>query len=123
MYQAPLKETELKMAKKSFTSAPRRGIDSFEINGTTFRYKLDVPGAVVMDYMAEADEENPTKMVGVVNDLLAGTLIEEDLDRFNEFIRKEENNVDLVMLMDICGWLIEELSGKDQPLSGFGAGS
>lgn len=111
------------MPKKSFTSPPRRGTDSFDINGVVFRYNLDVPGAVIMDYMGQADEDNSSTMVEVVNRLLTETIVPEDISRFNDYIRNPENNVGIIMLTEICEFLLEEISGKDQPLSGFGAGS
>lgn len=110
------------MTQKSFRSAPSRGAQTFDINGTSFSFSPDIPGATLMDFMSNIDDENPASMVKVLNQLLEAALAPVELQRFNEFVRNPENNISLELLAEICGYIAESSSGNAKQPTRYGPG-
>lgn len=110
------------MARKSFKTAAPRSDEEFDINGEVFHFSPNIPGAVLVDFLSEADEDNPAAMAGVVNNLLEAAIIADDIDRFNTFIRDPKNNVDLELLAELCGFIAEQSSGNEGQPGQYGPG-
>lgn len=110
------------MARKSFKTAAPRGVEEFDINDEVFHYNPDIPGAVLLDFLSEADEENPQKMAGVIHQLLDHAVLDTDKERFDKFIRDPKNNVGLETLAEVCGFIAESASGNGQRPGSYGPG-
>lgn len=110
------------MTQKSFRSAPARGVQTFDINDVVFQFTPDIPGAILMDFMSNIDDENPASMVKVLNKLLESALAPAELERFNEFVRDPSNNVSLELLAEICGFIAENASGNEKRPTRYGPG-
>lgn len=110
------------MANRSFKAiAPAQG-STFDINGTVFHLKPAVPGQVIIDFLAAADDEDSAAMAKLINDLLEVALDPDDLDRFKVFVNDESNAVSLSLLAEIAGYVAEELSGNDRQPALYGPG-
>lgn len=111
------------MAKKKFQTHTPTEIQTLEIenedNGvvTEFAMSPAIPGAVLLDYLSQADTEQPGKMAELVTNLLDQAIAAEDLDRWHAYIREPSNNINLNTLSEIAGWASEVLSGNPQPVS------
>jgi len=110
------------MARKSFKTAAPRGTEEFEINDEVFRYDPDIPGAVLLDFMSEADTDDPSKMAAVINRLLEEAIVDTDKPRFDAFVRDKRNNVDITLLAEICGFIAESASGNGRQPGSYGPG-
>lgn len=110
------------MARKSFKTASPRAAEEFDINGEVFHFVGDIPGAILIDFLAMSDMENPTDMARILKDLFQQAIVPEDYERFNAYITSRENNVTLELLAEIAGYITESVSGNEpQPeLSGVG---
>ena len=100
------------MAKKSITTYQPTETHSIEFpDGTEFPLEPSVPGAVLLDFIGNADDENPAAMANTVKALLDEAIAEESREAFNAYIRDKKNNVTLETLAEIAGFAAEVLSG------------
>lgn len=109
--------------RKTFNTYRKTEIPDFDIeddagNKTNFKMKPSVPGAVLLDFIAGANAEDPAAMARTVNDLLNAAIADEDSERWNTYIRDPKNNVTLDVLSEIAGYASETLSGgNDQAVT------
>lgn len=97
---------------KSFTTyTPTEG-SSFDLNGITFRLRPSVPGDVLLDFIAGADQENSAAMAGLIRQLMDAALLPEEKDRWYAYIRDPNNNVTLATLAEVAGFVSERMSGN-----------
>jgi hypothetical protein len=107
------------MAKKSFKTYKPTELHELEINERTFHIQF-VPGAVVLDFLSEADTDNPAKMAATINNLLDSAIVPAELEDWHAYIKDPANNVDLDTLSEIAGYVAEVVSAGNphqQPLS------
>lgn len=110
------------MARKSFQTAAPREIQEFDINGEVFRLNPAIPGAVLLDFIADADEEDSAKMATTIREFLSTAVLTEDQERFWKFVRDPGNNVSLSVLAEVAGYVAEAMSGNDQSPGTSGPG-
>jgi len=109
------------MARKTFNTYRKTETPEFDIqdpdgNVTTFRMKPSVPGAVLLDFLAGANAEDPAAMARTVNSLLTAAIADDDLEKWQDYIHNPRNEVTLEVLSEIAGYASEVLSGgNDQP--------
>lgn len=107
--------------RKSFTSATYNNpiVDEreVELNGETFKLVDMIPGAVLLDFLANQDMEDPAAMAKVLYSLFDEAIIPEDVERFKAFIRDPKAKVDLEVLAEVAGYIAEEFSGRPLPQS------
>lgn len=99
------------MGNRSFTTRPAEVTEAFDINGKAFRLVASLPGDVLLDFLSQADEENPSTMAAALRSLFAAAVHPDDYESFSAFIRDPENNVTLDVLAEIAGYIAEKLSG------------
>lgn len=101
---------------RSFSSKPKDGEKTvepptFDLNGQEFTGRPRLPGAVVLNFIASADDEG-----GAVAKQLLGffdaALVPESLDRFKAVINDPDEVVELETLSEIVGWLIEQYTSR-----------
>ena len=105
------------MASKSFKARPRAAEFSFDLEGAggnvlTVRCQPSVPGAVFLDLIAEADEDDPAAMARATKDILNQCVMPDQHDEFWAFTKDPANNVDIEMLSEIAGYLSEMYAGE-----------
>lgn len=101
--------------RKKFSSTKRVGTDDvviLEVNDQEFRCKSRIPGMVLVDFISQMDEDDPKSMGDSLKGFFNEALLPAELDRFNEYIRLPENDIDLEMLAEMAGWLAEQFSGE-----------
>jgi hypothetical protein len=107
------------MTTKSFKTYAPTVQNAIELNDRSFPIQF-VPGAVVLDFLANADADNPAKMALSVHGLLDAAIVPEQLDEWHTYIRDPRNNVDLNTLSEIAGYVAEVVTAGNphqQPLS------
>jgi hypothetical protein len=102
------------MRRKKFISK-KVGTDDvviLEVNDTEFKCKSRIPGMILVDFISHMDEDDPKSMGDSLRGFFDNTIQEVDLERFNEYVRNPENDIDLEMLAEMAGWLAEQFSGE-----------
>lgn len=103
------------MTRKSFKTYAPTEEHSFDINDEVFRINADVPGYLIVDFMAEADEENASAMASLLTNFFNAAIMEEDHEKWNAFVRDPANHVGLDDLSEIAGYIVGILTaGNDQ---------
>lgn len=100
--------------RKSFTALQPAEAPEIEINGEVFHLRPAIPGDVLLDFLSEADTEDPAALSKTVRNLMQAAIAPEDIERWTAFIRDPDNNVTLNLLSEIAGYMAEALSGNDQ---------
>ena len=98
------------MAVKSFstfTGSPRKEPFPIEINGATWQFNPSLPGALLLDFTAQADEDHPNRMAQAISDLLNFAIVAEEKEAFNAWLRDPANDVSMDLLGEIAGYLTE----------------
>lgn len=89
---------------------------SFKIHGEEFVCRPAMQGKVLLDLVARsADDQNPGAAAAVISDFFKTVLVEESYERFNALATDPDRIVDVEMLGEIVGWLVEQYS--DRPTS------
>lgn len=77
----------------------------------TFVCKDDLQGAVILDFVAAADE-GATRAAAKIMNFFKEALPEKEHERFLEVIHGDKLIVDMELLSEIVGFLIEEYTGR-----------
>ena len=99
---------------KSFTSAKKEVAEPipFELEGESFEAYGQVPGAVLLDFIAASQQEESSGTAGAILGYLKASLDKENFKRFDKLVRDPEKAIELQVLADIVGYLIEERSSR-----------
>lgn len=100
---------------KSFTSTAEKVVAEpipFELEGETFEAYGQVPGAVLLDFIAASTQEESSGTAGAILGYLKSSLDKENFKRFDKLTRDPEKAIPLQVLADIVGYLIEERSSR-----------
>jgi hypothetical protein len=107
------------MAAKARTKdfGATKKIDDFEplnfvLNGETFNCKPAIQGSVLLEFVADADSDQGGRSAGALYGFFKKTLLTDDYTKFEEMVRSEDVIVDLSLLGDIAGWLVEEYTAR-----------
>lgn len=100
---------------KSFTSAKEKTeIEPipFELEGENFEAYGQVPGAVLLDFIAASSGEDSSGTAGAILDYLKSSMDKENFKRFDKLVRDPEKLIELSVLADIVSHLIEERTSR-----------
>ena len=105
--------------RKSFsTYAPTSEPIQIELNDRTFVCLPTLPGAVLLDFTASVAADNPAQMASAISTLIEVSVVPEQRDEWNAYVRDPANNVSIETLAEIAGYLAEEyVSRPTQPSS------
>lgn len=98
---------------KSFTSTVEKDAVepiSFELEGETFEAYGQVPGAVLLDFIAESTKEDSSGTAGAIIGYLKASMDTATFKRFDKLTRDPSKLIELSVLADIVSFLIEERS-------------
>jgi hypothetical protein len=84
----------------------------FALNGQEFHCVSAIPGAVLLDFVRRADSDSGGASASAITDFFRQVLAEEDRDRFTELVTDPEQIVELEILGEIAGWLVEQYSER-----------
>lgn len=101
--------TTPKARHRSFSAKKQadKGPLTFDLEGQKFEAHRQVPGAVLLDFMASAGEDG-AGAAGAILPFFEDALIEEDYQRFAKLIKDPDVLIDMETLMEIIAYLIEE---------------
>lgn len=85
---------------------------NFMLNGETFNCRPAIQGNTLLDFVAEADSDDGGKAAGALRSFFAKSLTEEDYSKFTLMLDSPDVIVDLSVLGDIAGWLVEEYTSR-----------
>jgi len=71
-----------------------------------------LPGSKFLDFLSNADQDNPGSLASAVNDLLVAAIGPDSWSQFREFVDNADNGVSMEMLAEIAGYLGELYSGR-----------
>lgn len=77
---------------------------------TSFKCQSKIPGMILVDFIAEMDEDNPKSMGEGLKSFFKAALGESH-EAFLEYTRDPNNEVELEDLAEMAGWLAEQYSG------------
>jgi hypothetical protein len=97
---------------KSFTSAKKEPVEpiQFELEGETFEAYGQVPGAVLLDFIAASTQDDSSGTAGAILGYLKSSMDKATFKRFDALVRDPEKAIELQVLADIVAHLIEERS-------------
>ncbi len=85
----------------------------FEFRDEKFTAKGDIPGIILLEFFAAADdEENVSQIAKATLTFLKNTIIEEDAKRFRKFLLESDPVIDSIELTEFAMKLIGEISGN-----------
>jgi hypothetical protein len=98
--------------RKSF-GTPDKPVPPLEIEvlGQTFQVDTQIPGTVLLNFMASTDQENPAKTATALRSFLERVIKSEDRERWIAFIDSPEAGVTMDILAEVAGYLAEEIGG------------
>lgn len=85
---------------------------AFALNGDDFSCRPALAGAVLLDFVRRADSDSGGVAAEAIIQFLEDSLEEPDRDRFTSMIRDPDVIVEMDMLGDIAGWLIEQYTAR-----------
>ena len=100
---------------KSFTSSKEKAVVEpieFELEGETFEAYGQVPGAVLLEFIAASSQEESTGTAGAILAYLKSSMNKENYKRFDKLIHDPEKTIQLQVLADIVSYLVEERSSR-----------
>lgn len=100
---------------KSFTSSKEKVVAepiTFELEGQDFEAYGQVPGAVLLDFIAASSQEDSNGTAGAIIGYLKSSMNRENFRRFDKLTRDPEIVIELQVLADIVAYLIEERTDR-----------
>lgn len=100
---------------KSFTSSKEKVVAepiTFELEGQDFEAYGQVPGAVLLDFIAASSQEDSNGTAGAIIGYLKSSMNRENFKRFDKLTRDPEIVIELQVLADIVAYLIEERTDR-----------
>lgn len=97
---------------KSFTTSKegkeKPEIIAFELEGESFEAYGQVPGAVLLDFIALSSQEDSSGTAEAIQGYLKASMDKANYRRFDKLTRDPEILIELSTLADIVSYLIEE---------------
>lgn len=103
---------------KSFTSTTEKSVVEpipFELEGESFEAYGQVPGAVLLDFIAASTQEDSSGTAGAIIGYLKSSMNKTEFKRFDALTRDPEKLIELQVLADIVAYLIEERTSRPTP--------
>lgn len=102
-----------KARHKSFTSKPRIQTPvTFELDGEAFTAKPAIPGALLLDFIADADSDDGGRAAQALIDFVTNVIVPDDRERFTQLVRDEERIVEIETLAEVVEFLVEEYASR-----------
>ncbi len=103
---------------RSFAPKKDRELEPLGFDLLDGKYEFDckpvIQGAVILDFVAAAEEGGSTGAGHTLEFLRSTLLAEKDVELFDKVIRSEdvEDNIEIEELMQIVSWLVEEYTSR-----------
>lgn len=86
--------------------------DDFEGATRNFRLNPSIPGKTILDFMAVAGTDDPSKLAEIINTVLDLAIVDADKAAWNEFSVEPRNGVTVDVLSEVVGHVVAALSGN-----------
>lgn len=84
----------------------------FTLNGETYNCKPAIQGGTLLAFVADADSDQGGKAASALYGFFEKALVPEDYTRFSAMLEDSDVIVDLNLLGEIAGWLVEEYTAR-----------
>jgi hypothetical protein len=107
------------MATKLFTTYQPTEDHSIQLQDHTgevqsFKLNPALPGKVILDFMFISGTEDSSKLASAISTVLDKAIVDEDKERWNEFINEPKNGVTVNVLSEVVGHVTSVLSGNSR---------
>jgi len=85
---------------------------SFKLHDETFDCSAQLQGRVMLNLVADSNDEDPVKVASTINNFFGYVLLPESKVRFDNLLEDPERIVTVETLSEIVTWLIEEYTGR-----------
>lgn len=85
---------------------------TFTIDDQEFAAEDAVPGAILLDFIKDADSGDGGRAAGALIDFIERVIVDEDRERFRDLIRDPKKKIDIALLGSICEWLVSEYAER-----------
>jgi hypothetical protein len=85
---------------------------SFSLHGEEFECRTKVQGKVLLQLVAQAEENDGAGVVTSLTGFFDVALLPESLERFNALLEDPDRVVTVETLGEIVGWLVEQYSAR-----------
>lgn len=106
--------------RKTFSTYKQQSTDPVEIvlNENVFHFKGTMSGIEILDYFSRLDADNIASAVITIRELLDKTILPEEKEAFEAYLKDPDNGVDVEVLSDIAAYLLESYSNHPTQSSG-----
>lgn len=101
-FAAPVPESEAKVVEPI----------EFELAGETIEALGEVPGAVLLDFIANSGSDNSAETAAAIQTYLKDSFDEENGQKFQKISRDPKNKVKIEHLSEIVAHLVEERASR-----------
>ena len=85
---------------------------TFQLYGKTFRCKPALQGRLLIEFIAESSQEDPSAGARAVLKFFDSAIIENDHEAFNELTENPETVVPMETLSEIMDWLVGQYAAR-----------
>jgi len=85
---------------------------TFELDGEEFTAVPAIPGAKLLDFIADADSDDGGRASQALIDFMESVIVPDDRERFSALIRDEDRVIEIELLAEICEWLVGEYAAR-----------
>ena len=90
---------------------------TFSVAGEDFSCKAAIQGAVLLDFISEADSNDGGRAAVAIRKFFQEAMPPDDFERFYKLIEESEYIFDMEELSAITAWLVEQYSSRPKELS------
>lgn len=90
---------------------------TFSIAGEDFSCKPAIQGAVLLDFITEADSNDGGRAAVAIRRFFEEAMPRDDFERFYKLIEESEYIFDMEEISSITTWLVEQYSSRPKELS------
>jgi len=87
---------------------------TFKLHGEEFECRPAVQGKVLLDLVANSNDDDGAAMARTIDRFFELTLLPESYERFDTLAKDPDRIVSVETLGEITAWLVEQYSGRPQ---------
>lgn len=84
----------------------------FDLNDQTFACKSAIQGAVLLEFVSNADSESGGAQAGALYGFFRDCMEEPEYDRFIKYLNQPNLIIEMETIGDIASWLVEEYTAR-----------
>ncbi len=84
----------------------------FELNGEKYLCKSAVQGAVLLEFVANADSESGGAAAGALYGFLEDCMPASEYKRLRDYLKRDDVIIDMALIGEIVTWLVQEFTSR-----------